>query len=150
MQATGVQGLSGTGSVRMGAEFLARVVGLKNVFISTPSWLVKMMIMYEMSFNILLGQLNILHGIFKKCNRQLSVISIFFRSNHSSIFHYAGFNRICNYRYWDSRECRIDIDGMIADLEAAPEKLALFKSFKSCRSFVVLSFDAHKLCHCDR
>uniref|UniRef100_A0A1I7WPI3 aspartate transaminase n=1 Tax=Heterorhabditis bacteriophora TaxID=37862 RepID=A0A1I7WPI3_HETBA len=34
---TGVQCLSGTGSLRAGAEFIARVLGLKTVYISNPT-----------------------------------------------------------------------------------------------------------------
>ncbi|VDK18085.1 unnamed protein product [Anisakis simplex] len=35
---TGVQCLSGTGSLRAGAEFLTRQLGMKTVYISAPSW----------------------------------------------------------------------------------------------------------------
>uniref|UniRef100_A0A0K0DAC4 Aspartate aminotransferase n=1 Tax=Angiostrongylus cantonensis TaxID=6313 RepID=A0A0K0DAC4_ANGCA len=35
---TGVQCLSGTGSLRAGAEFLASVLGLKTVYLSNPTW----------------------------------------------------------------------------------------------------------------
>jgi aspartate/tyrosine/aromatic aminotransferase len=38
-EAIGVQCLSGTGSLRAGAEFLANVVGLKTVYVSDPTWL---------------------------------------------------------------------------------------------------------------
>ena len=39
-RAIGVQCLSGTGSLRMGAEFLSRVMGLKTVYLSNPTWYV--------------------------------------------------------------------------------------------------------------
>ncbi|KAK6039141.1 hypothetical protein COOONC_23354 [Cooperia oncophora] len=34
----GTQCLSGTGSLRAGAEFLARVLGYKTVYLSNPTW----------------------------------------------------------------------------------------------------------------
>ncbi|PAV64955.1 hypothetical protein WR25_10563 isoform E [Diploscapter pachys] len=37
-RAIGVQCLSGTGSLRMGAEFLSRVMGLKTAYLSNPTW----------------------------------------------------------------------------------------------------------------
>lgn len=37
-RATGVQCLSGTGSLRVGAEFLARVAGHTVVYSSDPTW----------------------------------------------------------------------------------------------------------------
>lgn len=39
VKAVGIQCLSGTGSLRAGAEFLANVVGLRTVYVSDPTWL---------------------------------------------------------------------------------------------------------------
>ena len=38
LKAVGVQCLSGTGSLRAGAELLNRIVGLDTVYISEPTW----------------------------------------------------------------------------------------------------------------
>uniref|UniRef100_A0A915AKZ3 Aspartate aminotransferase n=1 Tax=Parascaris univalens TaxID=6257 RepID=A0A915AKZ3_PARUN len=78
---TGVQCLSGTGSLRAGAEFLCRILGLKTVYISKPSW-----------------------------------------GNHKLVFKNAGFDDLREYRYWDSTNRCVDINNLIADLEAAPER----------------------------
>lgn len=37
-QAFGVQSLSGTGALRLGAEFLVRVANLDTVYVSNPTW----------------------------------------------------------------------------------------------------------------
>lgn len=37
-RAHGIQALSGTGALRLGAEFLSRVLGFERVFLSNPSW----------------------------------------------------------------------------------------------------------------
>lgn len=80
-RAFGVQCLSGTGSLRAGAEFLKRLINLDTVYVSQPTW-----------------------------------------GNHRLIFHNAGFSSVKSYRYWDAENKRIDIDGFLADLNAAPEK----------------------------
>uniref|UniRef100_A0A915CT44 Aspartate aminotransferase n=1 Tax=Ditylenchus dipsaci TaxID=166011 RepID=A0A915CT44_9BILA len=80
----GVQCLSGTGSLRAGAEMLCRVVGLKTVYISNPTW-----------------------------------------GNHKLVFHNAGFTSINDYRYWDPVNHKVDIDGMLEDLEQAPERAVI-------------------------
>ena len=45
-----------------------------------------------------------------------------FRGNHNLVFKNAGFDSINKYRYWDAANRQVNIDGLIADLEAAPEK----------------------------
>ncbi|CAD5229583.1 unnamed protein product [Bursaphelenchus okinawaensis] len=80
-RAFGVQCLSGTGSLRAGAEFLKRLLNLDAVLVSQPTW-----------------------------------------GNHKLIFHNAGFTSVKAYRYWDAGNKKIDIDGFLADLQAAPEK----------------------------
>lgn len=79
-RAFGVQCLSGTGSLRAGAEFLKRLLNLDTVYVSQPTW-----------------------------------------GNHKLIFYNSGFSTVKAYRYWDADNKKIDIDGFVADLEAAPE-----------------------------
>ncbi|KAH7728942.1 glutamine-oxaloacetic transaminase [Aphelenchoides avenae] len=76
-----VQCLSGTGALRAGAEFLARLAGLKSVYISNPTW-----------------------------------------GNHKLVFKIAGFTDIHDYRYWNSEKRAIDIEGLVEDLDKAPER----------------------------
>jgi aspartate aminotransferase len=80
-RAFGVQCLSGTGSLRAGAEFLARLLGLKTAYVSDPTW-----------------------------------------GNHNLIFKNSGFESVNKYHYWDASKRQVNIDGLISDLEAAPEK----------------------------
>jgi aspartate aminotransferase len=80
-RAFGVQCLSGTGSLRAGAEFLAQQLGLKTAYVSDPTW-----------------------------------------GNHNMVFKSAGFESVKKYHYWDASKRQVNIDGLIADLEAAPEK----------------------------
>lgn len=46
---------------------------------------------------------------------------MFFIDNHESIFGRVGFTDIRSYRYWNSETRSVDIDGMLDDLENAPE-----------------------------
>uniref|UniRef100_A0A0R3S101 Aspartate aminotransferase n=1 Tax=Elaeophora elaphi TaxID=1147741 RepID=A0A0R3S101_9BILA len=77
---TGVQCLSGTGSLKAGADFLSFVMKMKTIYISKPTW-----------------------------------------GNHKLIFARAGFTDIREYCYWDATNRCINMKGMLADLEAAPE-----------------------------
>ncbi|XP_058839968.1 aspartate aminotransferase, cytoplasmic-like [Topomyia yanbarensis] len=79
-RAFGVQTLSGTGALRLGAEFLARILHRTTFYYSSPTW-----------------------------------------ENHHKVFLYAGFTTPKTYRYWDQERRGINFEGMIADLEAAPE-----------------------------
>lgn len=79
-RAAGVQTLSGTGALRLGAEFLARVLGRSVFYYSDPTW-----------------------------------------ENHHKVFMAAGFKTAKTYRYWDPVKRGINLDGMLADLEEAPE-----------------------------
>lgn len=45
--------------------------------------------------------------------------------NHPRVMNQAGFPNIREYRYWSSETRSIDIDGMINDLENAPEGAAV-------------------------
>uniref|UniRef100_A0A914W1F0 Aspartate aminotransferase n=1 Tax=Plectus sambesii TaxID=2011161 RepID=A0A914W1F0_9BILA len=42
--------------------------------------------------------------------------------NHNLIFQNAGFTTVSAYRYWDAANRKVDIDGLLADLEAVPLK----------------------------
>uniref|UniRef100_A0A1I7VP37 Aspartate aminotransferase n=1 Tax=Loa loa TaxID=7209 RepID=A0A1I7VP37_LOALO len=79
-KATGVQCLSGTGSLKAGADFLSFVKKMNTVYVSKPTW-----------------------------------------GNHKLIFARAGFTDIREYCYWDTTNRCINMKGMLADLEAAPE-----------------------------
>ena len=83
-RAFGAQALSGTGALRIGAEFLRRITGLDTVLHSDPTW-----------------------------------------GNHGLIFRNAGFPSVRKYRYWDTGRKGLDFPGMMADLEAAPERAVI-------------------------
>lgn len=74
-----VQSLSGTGSLRIGAEFLKRFAKGKTVYISTPTW-----------------------------------------GTHNSIMDHAGIP-YKSYRYWNAKDRNLDLEGMLADIEGAPD-----------------------------
>lgn len=57
---------------------------------------------------------------------------------HKSIFNVAGFTDIRNYRYWHAETRSIDMDGLIEDLEQAPEN-----------AVIVLQICAHNPTGCD-
>lgn len=78
-RALGVQTLSGTGALRIGAEFLRYHMNRKVFYYSDPTW-----------------------------------------ENHRKVFMDAGFETPCTYRYWDQKNRVLDIEGFLADLEAAP------------------------------
>ncbi|KAG5673462.1 hypothetical protein PVAND_003507 [Polypedilum vanderplanki] len=82
--AFGLQALSGTGGLRSGAEFLARIMGYTTFYYSDPSW-----------------------------------------ENHPNIFNAAGFTNEKTYRYFDRKTFGLDFDGMIEDLQNAPEKAVI-------------------------
>ena len=44
-----------------------------------------------------------------------------FRGNHNLVFKKAGFDTVNKYKYWDASKRQVDIEGLVADLEAAPE-----------------------------
>jgi len=73
------QTLSGTGALRLGAEFMKRFAPDKAVYISTPTW-----------------------------------------GTHNSIMDQAGVP-YKPYRYWNAEGRNLDLSGMLADIEAAPE-----------------------------
>jgi len=74
-----VQTLSGTGALRLGAEFVKRYAPGAAIYVSSPTW-----------------------------------------GTHNSIMSHAEVP--CKpYRYWDANTKGLDIDGMLADLEGAPD-----------------------------
>jgi len=74
-----VQTLSGTGALRLGAEFMKRYAPGKAVYVSDPTW-----------------------------------------GTHTSIMDHAEVP--CKkYRYWNAADRNLDLAGMLADIEAAPE-----------------------------
>lgn len=58
--------------------------------------------------------------------------------NHSRIFGRAGFTEIKSYRYFNPKTCGVDIDGMLDDLDSAPDG-----------SVVLLHACAHNPTGCD-
>lgn len=79
-RAFGVQALSGTGALRIGAEFLAKKLGKTIFYFSIPTW-----------------------------------------ENHRLVFLNAGFQEARQYRYWHEGKRGLDIDGLLEDLNNAPE-----------------------------
>merc|ERR1712021_249141 len=73
------QTLSGTGALRLGAEFVKRYAPEASVYISSPTW-----------------------------------------GTHNSIMDQAGVS-YKPYRYWNKEGRNLDLEGMLADLQAAPE-----------------------------
>jgi len=73
------QTLSGTGALRLGAEFMKRFTPGTSVYISSPTW-----------------------------------------GTHNSIMDQAGVPYKA-YRYWDAANLKLDLKGMLEDIEAAPE-----------------------------
>jgi len=73
------QTLSGTGALRLGAEFCKRYAPGKAVYVSSPTW-----------------------------------------GTHNSIMEHAEVP-VKSYRYWDAATRGLNFEGMVADIEAAPE-----------------------------
>lgn len=73
------QTLSGTGALRVGAEFVKRFAKDKTIYISTPTW-----------------------------------------GTHNSIMDHAGVP-YKSYRYWNAAGRNLDLDGMLADIQGAPD-----------------------------
>jgi len=74
-----VQTLSGTGALRVGAEFVKRFAKGTTVYISSPTW-----------------------------------------GTHNSIMDHAGVPYKA-YRYWNAAGRNLDLEGMLADIQAAPD-----------------------------
>lgn len=92
-----MQVLSGTGSLRLAAEFLCRILGYEIFYVSCPTW-----------------------------------------ENHRLVFDHAGFKECRLYRYWHTGLKGFDIEGMLEDLQQAPE-----------RSVIILQASGHNPTGCD-
>ncbi|RWS00991.1 aspartate aminotransferase: cytoplasmic-like protein [Dinothrombium tinctorium] len=99
-RAFGIQALSGTGALRIGADFLRRCAGFKTVYISDPSWRT-----VDHHFKYI-----------KIINNR-----VFVTANHKLLFNHANYPEIKFYRYWDANNLKLDFDGLIEDLQNAPE-----------------------------
>lgn len=98
-RAFGIQCLSGTGALRVGAEFLARIIKSSVVYSSNPTW-----------------------GKLKFYQKVMLLIGLhFFKGNHKLIFLNAGFSTYRSYRYWSEEKKALDFEGMLEDIRAAPE-----------------------------
>lgn len=62
-------------------------------------------------------------GVFRfiKIYKLKKVIKSLFVENHKLVFLNAGFEEVRTYRYWSQAKRGIDFDGLIEDLEKAPE-----------------------------
>lgn len=90
--------MSGTGALRVGAEFLARVLGRKVFYYSNPTW-------------------GMIHNL---PTTNVRLISLFL-GNHKLIFKNAGFQEGREYRYWSQEKRGLDFEGFLEDLKNAPE-----------------------------
>jgi len=79
-RAFGIQALSGTGSLRIGAEFLKRFGGVDTVLCSKPTW-----------------------------------------GNHNMIFKDCHYTNVMAYRYYEPESRGFDFNGMMEDLQSAPD-----------------------------
>ncbi|BAT82376.1 hypothetical protein VIGAN_03238200 [Vigna angularis var. angularis] len=114
-----VQGLSGTGSLRLGAALIERYFAGSKVLISAPTWGVLFTAYYVYISYIFVWEF-IQPGL-----------SYYLAGNHKNIFNDA---RVpwSEYRYYDPKTVGLDFEGMIEDIKSAPEG-----------SFVVLHGCAH-------
>ncbi|XP_033102887.1 aspartate aminotransferase, cytoplasmic-like [Anneissia japonica] len=76
----GFQALSGTGAIRLGADFLSRHLHSTLVYVPVPTW-----------------------------------------ANHYGIFQNAHFKEVRTYRYWKKETRALDFEGMMEDIQGAPE-----------------------------
>ncbi|KAK8505411.1 hypothetical protein V6N12_067377 [Hibiscus sabdariffa] len=98
-----VQGLSGTGSLRLAAALVERYFPGAKVLISSPTW----------------GEYRLLAEI--SCEIcSIAWLPNCLAGNHKNIFNDAGVPW-SEYRYYDPKTVGLDFEGMIADIKAAPE-----------------------------
>lgn len=102
-RATGIQCLSGTGALRIGADFLVRIAKHSTVYVSNPTW----------------GNFYCYSFIYSTNEQKYILTST---GNHKMIFSDAGFQTYRTYRYWDADKKAIDFEGMMEDLRKAPTK----------------------------
>ncbi|KAJ9591622.1 hypothetical protein L9F63_001836 [Diploptera punctata] len=96
-RAFGIQTVSGTGALRIGAELLARHSKFNTFYLSDPTW-----------------------------------------DTHDIIFSYGGFKNSRTYRYWDPVKRGLNFEGLLEDLDNAPEN-----------AVIVLQICAHNPTGCD-
>lgn len=102
VQVATVQGLSGTGSLRLGAALIERYFPGAKVLISSPTWG---------------GYYHSLELAWNSCWRKLSIlIELIYAGNHKNIFNDAKVSW-SEYRYYDPKTVGLDFDGMISDIK---------------------------------
>lgn len=103
-QVATVQGLSGTGSLRLGAAFIERYFPEAKVLISNPTWGVHFFLSLFNLVMIVVSREFIYPG--KRC----------FAGNHKNIFNDA---RVpwSEYRYYDPKTVGLDFEGMLEDIK---------------------------------
>ena len=94
------QCLSGTGSLRIGAEFLKRIMGCDTVYISAPTW----------------GN----HNLLFKYTGYSQIRT--YRYNDPVTIYLNKMLQLIYYRYWNADKKGMDWDGLCEDLGAAPAK----------------------------
>eukprot|EP00850_Spirogloea_muscicola_P021572 SM000254S08798 [mRNA] locus=s254:11615:15280:- [translate_table: standard] len=105
-----IQGLSGTGSLRIGAAFIQRYLPSAKVFLSSPTW----------------GKCRLITcpapEQFQR-ERELCLTAscclLSWTGNHKNIFNDAGVPW-GEYRYFDPKTVGLDFEGMLEDIKAAP------------------------------
>lgn len=104
-QVATVQGLSGTGSLRLGAAFIERYFPEAKVLISNPTWGVHFFLSLFNLVMIVVSREFIYHKR-KHC----------FAGNHKNIFNDA---RVpwSEYRYYDPKTVGLDFEGMLEDIK---------------------------------
>lgn len=147
LQMTSVQVLSGTGGLRIAAEFLHRILKYNTFYFSTPTWgqsFAAAVFFFSPHLHCLPNKWvivfsTVIRTLFwadTKCvlylitaytleivglwnYNLLNILSL--TGNHRLIFTQAGFTDVKQYRYWDGKTKGLDFDGMIEDLQNAPE-----------------------------
>jgi len=97
-----VQGLSGTGSLRLGAAFIQRYFPGTTVYISSPTW-------GKYQWHAIHAKLTSLHV-------DMCPDALIFAGNHKNIFNDAGVPWK-EYRYFNPKTVGLDFDGMMEDIE---------------------------------
>jgi len=109
-----VQSLSGSGALRLGADLLAKFFPGSSVIIPEQTW--------GATGCRLPGARRMTRAHSARC--PLCIVVCRRAANHRNIFNDARIP-IKTYRYYNSKTITLDIDGMLADLEAAPPRSIL-------------------------
>nr|CAD7407513.1 unnamed protein product [Timema poppensis] len=128
----GVQTVSGSGAIRVGAEFLTRhVLHYGTFYTSSPTFRSSANSIGVASLELLFR----LHIYILNSDRvSTSVRTV----NHALLFLSAGFVEHREYKYWDENRRTLDLEGFLENLREAPEN-----------SVVVLHACAHNPTGCD-